>query len=290
MSTLPVIWQSIRPVFANVQKPYIDSPAPFEETRYGRYRKNTISNRQHLRCSEELRRHKCRVNRRPRAYKGNNSFPKREQETQMQFLRRMHEDYTLPLRIATPPPDFSLLETPIHSKKQIKRQKHHRKRPHRIERLDQPTSNRYSRKLKLRENDDESSTNLVSVSDASAKGDSLPDECGKHGQKKTFREDNNHLKLSSSTRRVKIRSLARRNMTKLAKRIITEALTSPRLKPRDPNNTLGLNLRAFGSTEPNEKYREKTLMNRERRIRSHSQVLTDVAPRRTSRVKDALRT
>ena len=132
-------------------------------------------------------------------------FPKREQETQIQFLQRIHEDYTLPLRIATPPPDFSLLETPIHSKR-ISRGRNIIGSDHTgAERLI-PTSNRYSRKLKLRENDDESSTNLGSVMKMPVlKGTVFQMNVANMVQKKTFfREDNNHLKLSSSTRRVKV--------------------------------------------------------------------------------------
>ena len=96
--------------------------------------------------------------------------------------------------------------------------------------------------------------------------------------------------LSRHTRRTKIRSLGRRKMTRLARKTIAEALTSPRSDLRNRVD-LGLNLDAFGRKKTRYgKRRQKSGKRRTRRTRSHSHVLEESAPRRTSRLKDALLT
>ena len=299
-SFLPRILRPIKQIsfVANAQP--FPTTAPFEETRYGRYRRNTMLEREHQRQLENLRKSKLQLKYRQRNCEHHQRLWERGQQNNMlggHVMQMMQGDYVLPVRVATPPPDFSLYEParPNHARTKCKknqRQKKilrkHRQRPRRIEQLTCPTGPTGSRKIKNRQaddddqedegNDDRSSPDSADEDGTAGNGTAGKDSC---------------VARSSSGRRTKIRSLGRRKMTKLARKTIADALASPRSELRNRSSVLGLNLNAFGDdrNQALRKKRDKTRRRRALRTRSHSHVLIEEeAPRRTSRVKDALLT
>ena len=249
-----------------------NGPMPFEVTRYGRHRRKMMENRKQRQIRHKSRfqlKYRQRADSHTRFWSGALKLPPLpgQQNT---------DDYILPVRVATPPPDFSLFET-MASKKSNQRKKMAFKYQHKT---DPPTTDT-KRSLHVQHREETSSIS--------------------RGFKGTHSEmQSNHGNLhvrdrkKDQFRQIKIRQLQQRKLTNLARQVIKEALASPRERPLKLKTIMNIKLDPLmghryttGKSEAEKTKRKKP----RRRTKSYSDVFQqEEAPRRTSRIKDSKKT